>query len=508
MAQTIKNTKIANLYKHVYLCGVAISIAAQVIVTLVALLISSTLNIKEPMILVAAIVILELACALLILAIVLKPTSVLSRALSLVRGERSTLAPPNANNLHGLAKSELAACLTTIYEGQSNTASQTQTKHSASTESPADVLSQLPIGIITLDNTFNVVYSNSLAPVYTAENRRFIKLDFSTDTLSLQDWAINATKNAVSDSHVWARIQDAPAGSSENRHIYDVVASYQRGSHSGADITIVTIDRTNDYIDNENSIDFITLAAHELRGPITTIRGYLDMLEEQTEATATPEQKMLMDRLNVSAHRLASYVNNILNASRYDRRHLKLKLAETNVIDIASDIREDMDLRAKTVNRSVNWQIPNNLPTVAADRSSIGEVLSNLIDNAIKYSRDGGEVLVTARINGDFVEVAVVDHGIGIPSSVAEHIFSKFYRSHRSSGSVSGSGLGLYISRAIVESHGGQISFQSVEGQGSTFSFTMPIYATVRDQLAQNQDSNTSLITTNTAISNHGRMVE
>ena len=263
------------------------------------------------------------------------------------------------------------------------------------------------------------------------------------------------------------------------------------------------------YVDSEDNADFVALAAHELRAPLTVIRGYLDMLDEEIYDKVTDDQRALLDRLNVSAKRLASYVNNVLNANRYDRNHLQLKLTETTIADIVADVRKDLDLRATTVNRHIDWQIPNNLPTVAADKSSIGEVITNLVDNAIKYSNDGGTVEVTAKRSGDFVAVSVIDHGIGIARSAAEHLFTKFYRSHRSRASVGGTGIGLYISRGIIESHGGTIGVDSTEGEGSTFTFTVPIYQTVKDKLDSDNNSNAPLISRRTGyIDNHGSVTK
>jgi signal transduction histidine kinase len=115
-------------------------------------------------------------------------------------------------------------------------------------------------------------------------------------------------------------------------------------------------------------------------------------------------------------------------------------------------------------------------------------------------------VNVTAAVEGDFVKVSVVDHGIGIPSSVMGHLFHKFYRSHRSRETVAGTGIGLYITKAIVESHGGSVGVKSAEGQGSTFWFTVPIYVTVKDKLLAGGNMNTgaSMISTGGSwIKNH-----
>ena len=131
---------------------------------------------------------------------------------------------------------------------------------------------------------------------------------------------------------------------------------------------------------------------------------------------------------------------------------------------------------------------------MAADKNSVGEVLSNLIDNAIKYSNEGGQVAVSAHAISGFIEVSVVDRGIGMPPSVIPNLFHKFYRSHRSRETVAGTGIGLYISKAIVESHGGTVEVRSTEREGSTFTFTLPIYDTVAEKIKAAGGKNDLLI--------------
>ena len=261
-------------------------------------------------------------------------------------------------------------------------------------------------------------------------------------------------------------------------------------------------DRTTLYQPEDDDLDFIAFAAHELRGPITVIRGYLDVLTEEVGPALAGDQQELLGRLVVSANRLSGYVNNILNASKFDRRHLRVHLAEESVSSIYNIIRDDMQLRATTQGRQLTVDIPTTLPTIAADRSSLSEVLSNIIDNALKYSNEGGEVYVSAVQDGAFVAIKVQDHGIGIPANVMGNLFHKFYRSHRSRETVAGTGIGLYISKAIVESHGGQIGVVSREGEGSTFTITIPTYASVADKITDG--SNSQLITSGGGwIKNH-----
>ncbi len=182
----------------------------------------------------------------------------------------------------------------------------------------------------------------------------------------------------------------------------------------------------------------------------------------------------------------------------------KMHLAETTVASVYDTIRDDMALRASSQNRLLTVTIPDGLPTIAADTASLSEVLGNLIDNAIKYSNEGGAIAVTAASKGDMIEIAVEDHGIGMPGSVVSNLFQKFYRSHRSRESVAGTGIGLYISKAIVESHGGTVSVRSEEGKGSTFIVSIPTYQSVADKLKAGDNGNeTIMVKDGVYIKNH-----
>lgn len=359
----------------------------------------------------------------------------------------------------------------------------------------------MPVGVIALDTKADVLYTNSLAPTHAdSSNKTVIELTFEkSDTLD--SW-LESCQDKLRDTKVWRRVANKLPGE-EGRRIFDVIGDFRKGGNDGVETILITIDRTTEYAPQEEDMDFIALAAHELRGPITVIRGYLELLGQELP-TLEKSQQELVDRLQVSSERLSGYINNILNVSRYDRNHLKLHLQEERMYDIIASLIPDLALRAKTQNRKLTFHVSDSLPTVAADRSSLSEVISNLIDNAIKYSKDGGEIIVSANVKDNFVELTVKDFGIGMPSSVVGNLFNKFYRSHRSRQTVSGTGLGLYICKAIVESHGGSIWVRSVEGEGTTFGFTLPIYSTVADTLQASDNGNEKIIDTKEGwIKNH-----
>lgn len=423
------------------------------------------------------------------------PLRDLASALSHVSNEPTTLTPPNPNAKQ-YEQDGFKPLLQLIYQmaADDDKAKQTDTAD----DTPKGEIGQLSAaldnteaGFMILNAKQEVLYANEKAPVRTTpKGDKAIDLIFDDDE-TLGSWLKECEEHAVHANRTWRRVANKIIGE-EGRKIYDIAASYQKGSE--AEVVVVLFDKSGEYQPEDDDLDFIAFAAHELRGPITVIRGYLDVLGDELEDTMDDEQQELMKRLVVSANRLSSYVNNILNASRYDRRHLKIRLREDHLNEIYDTISDDMKLRAASQNRLLSVHIPDDLPSIAADRGSVSEVLSNLIDNAVKYSNEGGLVEVNAKAEGDFVKVIVEDHGIGMPSGVVSNLFHKFYRSHRSRETVAGTGIGLYISKAIVESHGGKIEVRSAVGEGSSFEFTLPVYSTVADKLSADKGSNESLI--------------
>lgn len=366
----------------------------------------------------------------------------------------------------------------------------------------ADRLETLPVGIIILDGDHKIIYHNKEAPVrIDSSENTFVQLLFDEQN-SLEHWLKEIEEKSIHEVKMWPRIQNA-LPDQPDRQVFDVLVEFD-ASQVETRITIVCVDRTEFYRSDEESMDFIALAAHELRGPITVIRGTLDVLQEEIRPKLNIEQQHLFERLGVSASRLSGYINNILNVSRFDRRHMQLHLSEDTIQNVWTMIAHDMSLRANTQHRKLRVEMPENLPSVAIDRNAISEVISNLVDNAIKYSPVGGDIHIKARADSNQVFFSVQDFGIGMPPSVVGQLFNRFYRSHRSRTTVTGTGLGLYISKAIIDSHGGTISVNSKDGEGSTFTFSLPIYATVADKLAVNNNSNQGMIDTGEGwIKNH-----
>lgn len=450
-----------------------------------------------------AIVMGAIGLNLILVYLVTLPLKNVADAVTHVSGELSNVTPPSPNAKR-FETNGFKPLLQYIYE---SSASRAQPTTAIPVVQDATALKQAfdqtKAGIVVLTADGTIQFANKNAPITVgADTVKHLELIFEKDG-ELQQWIDSVKDTQVHAEKTWLRVPNKITGE-ENRRIFDISATFEKGS--AAEVVLVLFDQSSMYQPEDDALDFIAFAAHELRGPITVIRGYLDVLGMETEGILQADQQELLKRLVVSANRLSGYINNILNASRYDRRHLQLHLVEETLTGIYDTINDDLQLRASSQNRLLSAALPQDLPTIAADRSSLSEVMSNLIDNALKYSNEGGAVNVTAGVDGNFVKFSVEDHGIGMPANVIGNLFHKFYRSHRSRETVAGTGIGLYISKAIIESHGGQIGVTSAEGQGSTFWFTVPIYATVKDKLLAggSVNSQAGMITTGGSwIKNH-----
>jgi signal transduction histidine kinase len=204
--------------------------------------------------------------------------------------------------------------------------------------------------------------------------------------------------------------------------------------------------------------DFLSIVSHELRTPLTSIQGYAQLLENRMRDSAGPKELSQIRTIRTQVTRMRRLVEDLLDVSRIDRRGLVS--IEPAPLDLAVELRE---AAARTERehpeRRVEVEAPEELP-IHADRDRIGQVLTNLLDNAVKYSPGGGRVVVHAEAQGNGVEVTVADEGIGLTTDQAERIFERFYQADDESSArrPGGLGLGLYITRAIVLAHGGEIS--------------------------------------------------
>ena len=234
---------------------------------------------------------------------------------------------------------------------------------------------------------------------------------------------------------------------------------------------LVELDRMKD--------EFLQMATHELNTPITVIQGQLSMAITENMCKLDPEQKKFLEPVLINTTRLANLSRDILNVARIDQHRLSINPAETDLNALIAQIVSSLEVKAKTKGNALTYIAPTKpLPKVTIDQTKIGEVITNLVSNANKFT-DKGKISVTSQLKDSKIIISVADTGIGIEKKDQKYLFEKFYQAGRFDPNdpreQQGSGLGLYISRDIIKLHGGEIWLESEQGKGSTFYFSLPL---------------------------------
>lgn len=225
--------------------------------------------------------------------------------------------------------------------------------------------------------------------------------------------------------------------------------------------------------------EFVALVSHELKNPLTSIKGYAQLLRAQLEAREglllSEQEQLCLNVVEEEADRLAALASDVIDVSRLQSGRLVLRI---NDLDLAALTRHTVErLQITTQQHSLCVTTQPGSIWMQADRNRLEQVLLNLIGNAIKYTPQGGpiEITVTQAKDEQSVQVSIHDHGIGIPREQQAKLFARFSRaSNAAAHSITGTGLGLFLCRELIERHGGRIWLESEEGKGSTFTFVLP----------------------------------
>lgn len=222
-------------------------------------------------------------------------------------------------------------------------------------------------------------------------------------------------------------------------------------------------------------LNFVTIAAHELRTPITYIRGYLSFLLGAPAKKLTAEEQSFLEKAFVGTNNLSSLIENLLTVSNIETKSLAFHKTSQDWVKIVKTSAEKYKTIASWKKVEIVTHFAKDLPLVKVDEFKISEVLENLLANSIEYSHEGSKVEISVKVEDKKVITSIKDSGVGIPAEKLPELFTEFFRlSGPLIQASKGAGLGLFISKYIVENHGGEIWVDSKLGRGSTFSFSLP----------------------------------
>ena len=222
--------------------------------------------------------------------------------------------------------------------------------------------------------------------------------------------------------------------------------------------------------------EFISIISHQLRSPLTNLRYSLELLISGKLGKIEGKKLEYFKILEENTQRMGDLVNDLLTVSRIETGKLPLKKEEISLGDLTKKVILKFKPLADASNVKVELRVPKNLPRVLTDSLWLEQIVENLLDNAIRYIKDKGEVKIRVKVEAPKIYFEIQDNGVGIPREEQKFIFQKFFRSENVlKYQTGGSGLGLYIAKQILKLLGGEISFSSKENKGSTFWFTIPI---------------------------------
>lgn len=223
--------------------------------------------------------------------------------------------------------------------------------------------------------------------------------------------------------------------------------------------------------------EFVSMASHQLRTPLTSIKGYLSMVLEGDAGELNREQRKLLEEAFTSSERMVRLIGDFLNVSRLQNGKFTIdRSAQVNLADLVEQEIDNVDEIAKSRGIGIAYHKPAGFPVLYLDEDKMRQVVMNYLDNAVYYSPESKTITVRLYKNEGAVVLEVIDRGMGVPKGVQKRLFTKFFRAKNAQKQrPDGTGIGLYLAKMVITVHGGRIIFESTEGKGSMFGFRLPI---------------------------------
>ena len=337
---------------------------------------------------------------------------------------------------------------------------------------------ELPDGVLRLDPKLRILEANEAAAALTG---------FAVDVLVGASCAELLRPRSPDGNEVWGDGWHASAALNAVRAMPEqeiiltradgsdvkvfVTAAYQRGADGHVTGALVVLRAAAARLHRQTAgIEIVSTVSHELRSPLTSVKGYTSLLLNRWDRLTDDQKKMMLEQVHHDADRVTRLITELLDISRLETGRLVLRRQLVDLAELAQSVVDKVGLEYPDL--EVTLSFPPDLAKPLADPDKVEQVLTNLVENACKYGSPAG-LVVTGDQQDRYVSIDVADHGGGIAPEDLPRVFDKFFR--RAEGKPTGSGLGLWISRGLVEAHGGRLSATSNAGQGCTFRFTLPL---------------------------------
>lgn len=339
-----------------------------------------------------------------------------------------------------------------------------------------EILSSVIDGIVALDFNKNIIFMNRAGEEITGFTRneiygkpidKFIHLfsdseEIASKTYCQEDFNTSAKLVGKDGKQTKVNLITAHVGGTVQTNLSCI-------------LIIHDLSRENEL--EQMKLDFVSMASHELKTPLTSIVGYLSVFLEENKDKVPKESLDLLDKSFAAAQQLQTLIQNLLNVNKIEKEQLSVSPEPTDFMAIYAKAIDNIRSQANQKNITITMApVQEPAPKVMADPVRLNEVITNLLTNSINYTNPGGSIKIEMKISPVELTTSITDTGVGIPAEAIPHLFSKFFRvSNQLQKANKGTGLGLYISKSIIEKLHGKIWVESEVGKGSRFSFTLPI---------------------------------
>ena len=270
---------------------------------------------------------------------------------------------------------------------------------------------------------------------------------------------------------------DSISIASQNALRYEEIKKFNVTLEHKIDIATHQLQKSNEKLTELDAAkdEFISMASHQLRTPLTSVKGYVSMVLEEDAGKINDQQRKFLNQAFISSQRMVYLISDLLNVSRLKTGKFIIENKPAYLPDTVEQEIAQLEETVKARELTMKYNKPESFPTVSIDEEKIRQVIMNFADNAIYYTPAGGVINVDLKATKDTIEYTVKDDGIGVPKSEQQHLFTKFYRAgNAKKARPDGTGLGLFMAKKVITAQGGAIIFHSNEGKGSTFGFTLP----------------------------------